>query len=134
MSMIKLKDLIVEVNPVPHRINIKRNKLKTIFAECLSEVRSESINEFKLISLEDFLKSSLNEADFLGATTREVPDEQMADYLKTTVTGEKTPKQRFEMPYVHASNIEINDENDKTINLEALKALIKTRPTELLIH
>lgn len=132
MSMIKLKDLIVEVNCVPYRIDMKRNKLKTIISECLSEVRGENINEFKLISLEDFLKSSLNEADFLGATTREVPDEEMSGYLKTTVAGEKTPKQRFEMPYVHASNIEIKDENDKTIDLEALKALIKTRPTELL--
>ena len=111
---------------------MKKDELKELVCECFSEVKREGLNELRLIPLEDFLKSALNEADFLGASTREVPDEEMSDYLKTTLAGEKTPKQRFDMPYVHASNIEIKDENEKPINVEALKALIKTRPTTLL--
>jgi hypothetical protein len=112
---------------------MKKSELRTIISECLSEVSAEKrLSELKLIPIEDFLKSSLNEADFLGATTREVPDDEMSDYLKTTLAGEKTAKQRFDMPYVHASNIEVKDENDKSINVDALKSLIKNRPVSLL--
>jgi len=80
---------------------------------------------------------------FLGARTRVVPPEEMQPFLsrirskqlakpsekkKFDVVGAK----KYDMPYVHGSNITIVDEGGQEMDLEALKRLIKTRPEKLL--
>lgn len=111
---------------------MKIPELKNLISECLAEIKTESLLELKVIPIEDFVRNDLNEADFLGATTRDVSDDEMQQYMAKTATGEKSAKDRFDMPYVHASNIEIRNADDKKYDTEALKKMIMTRPTKLL--
>lgn len=111
---------------------MKISEFKKLVSECIDEIKTESLIEMKIIPIEDFVKNNLNEADFLGARTREVPDDEMSDYLATSVAGEKSAKDKFEMPYVHSSNIEIQNQDGKKVNLDALKRMVMTRPTKLL--
>jgi len=106
--------------------------LKKFIMEELDQSRSSG---FKIMSLEDFVNGSrLDEADdkFLGANISRVSDKDMADYLARSKAGEKGAKEKYDMPYVHSSNIEIKDDQGKTLDTEALKAMIKVRPAELL--
>lgn len=111
---------------------MKKSEFKSIVLECLNELKIQRLVEFKVIPLEDFVKQSLTEADFLGSTSRVVPDEEMEKYLATSKAGEKSSKDKFEMPYVHSSNIEIQNQDGQKINLDALKRMIMTRPAKLL--
>ena len=72
------------------------------------------------------------ESDFLGATTSKLSDEEMQDYLARVKSGTKTSAEKYKMPFVHGSNIEIKDENDRTFDLDKLRTAIKTRPVKLL--
>ena len=126
-----------------------KSELKKLIRECINEVSSDTqgmyenkdvICELKTTSLEDFLTQSgiptddkMNEeSDFLGATTSKLSDEEMQDYLARVKSGTKTSAEKYKMPFVHGSNIEIKDENDRTFDLDKLRTAIKTRPVKLL--
>jgi hypothetical protein len=111
---------------------MKISAFKKLVSECIDEIKTESLVEMKVIPIEDFVKNNLNEADFLGASTRDVSDDEMQNYMAKTATGEKTAKDRFDMPYVHASNIEIKNQDGRKYDLEALKRAVMTRPKKLL--
>ena len=126
-----------------------KSELKKLIRECINEVSSDTqgmyenkdvICELKTTSLEDFLTKSgvstdeeMNEeSDFLGATTSKLSDKEMQDYLARVKSGKKTSAEKYKMPFVHGSNIEIKDENDRTFDLDKLRNAIKTRPVKLL--
>lgn len=95
------------------------------------------LNEFGLpgasvVPLTQFVAQELDEADMLGATTRILPPGELQAYLQRTAAGEKEKLDKYKMPYVHRGNIEIKDENDRTYDLDKLKAAITARPEKIL--
>lgn len=95
------------------------------------------LNEFGLpgasvVPLAQFVAQELDEADMLGATTRILPPGELQAYLQRTAAGEKEKLDKYKMPYVHRGNIEIKDENDRTYDLDKLKAAITARPEKIL--
>jgi hypothetical protein len=85
-----------------------------------------------VIPIQQFVSAELDEADMLGASTRILPSDELQAYLQRTVSGEKEKLDKYKMPYVHKSNVEIKDENDRTYDLDKLKAAIITRPEKIL--
>lgn len=85
-----------------------------------------------IIPLSQFVSAELEEADMLGATTRILPPDELQSYLQRTGAGEKEKLDKYKMPYVHRGNIEIKDENDRTYDLNKLKAAITARPEKIL--
>ena len=85
-----------------------------------------------IIPLSQFVDTELDEADMLGATTRILPPDELQAYLQRTGAGEKEKLDKYKMPYVHRGNIEIKDENDRTYDLNKLKAAITARPEKIL--
>lgn len=85
-----------------------------------------------VIPLSQFVAAELDEADMLGATTRILPSDELQSYLQRTAAGEKEKTDKYKMPYVHKGNIEIKDENDRTFDLDKLRAAITTRPEKIL--
>jgi len=81
-------------------------------------------------SLEEFL----NESDEfgLGAHHSVLDDKEIQDYLRKRAAGTLSKSERYKMPYIHKSNVKIVDEENNLYDTEALKALIKQRPTKLL--
>ena len=61
-----------------------------------------------------------------------MPPGELQAYLQRTAAGEKEKLDKYKMPYVHRGNIEIKDENDRTFDLDKLKAAITTRPEKIL--
>jgi hypothetical protein len=53
-------------------------------------------------------------------------------YLQRTADGDKEKTDKYKMPYVHRSNIEIKDEANRTFDLDKLKATITRRPDKIL--
>ena len=74
----------------------------------------------------------LDETNMLGATTQTLSGDDLQKYLQRTVTGKKTKLDKYQMPYVHGSNVVIKDENDRTFDLDKLKASVITRPEKIL--
>lgn len=115
---------------------MNKNDLRKLIKEVFDEITAEEkpLNELSLktMTLNQFLDNGLTEADMLGATTREVPDKEMQDYLGRVKDKEKLTTDKYKMPFVHGGNIEIKDENDRTYDLEKLKLSIKVRPSTLL--
>lgn len=107
--------------------------LKKLIREEIESAIGSNIG-IEIMTLPEFLKSSLNEAegDLLGAPTSTVSDKDMADYLKRSVDKEKTAGEKYSMPYVHSGNVEIKDQDGREINTAALKKLLKTRPDRIL--
>jgi len=68
----------------------------------------------------------------LGARYRNVPDEEMQAFLSRTKGKEKTKRDKFDYPYVHASNIKIKNEAGREYDLDSLRKAIMTRPTHIL--
>jgi hypothetical protein len=85
-----------------------------------------------IVPLSQFVDQELDEADMLGATTRILPPGELQAYLQRTAAGEKEKLDKYKMPYVHRGNIEIKDENDRTFDLDKLKAAITARPEKIL--
>ena len=56
----------------------------------------------------------------------------MQAYLGRTAGGSKTKMDKYTMPYVHRGNVEIKDENDRTFDLDKLRAAITARPEKIL--
>jgi len=124
MSNLKLKDVV-----------------KIIIRECMSEdAKHIPICELKTMSLDSFLdlsnpkKEELSEAegDMLGSTTRPMSSDEMQSYLNRVVDKTKTPGEKYKMPFIHPSNVEIKDELDRKFDLEKLKLAVKTRPAKIL--
>jgi len=90
------------------------------------------MNKFHAVPLDQFVKQELDEADMLGATTTPISAADMQDYLRRTAGGSKTKMDKYTMPYVHRGNIQIKDENDRTFDLNKLKAAITQRPDKIL--
>jgi hypothetical protein len=85
-----------------------------------------------IIPLDAFVKSELDEADMMGATTSVLSPDELQKYLQRTASGKKQKIDKYKMPYVHSGNIQIKDENDKTFDLDKLKSAITTRPEKIL--
>ena len=81
-------------------------------------------------SLEEFL----NESDEfgLGSYHSVVDDEVIQDYLRKRAAGTLSKSERYKMPYIHKSNVKIVDEQNNLYDMNALKDLIKQRPSKLL--
>ena len=103
------------------------------FSDLLNEVVMESMmNKFNAVPLDQFVKQELDEADMLGATTKVLPPDELQAYLQRTAAGEKDKLDKYKMPYVHRGNIQIKDENDRTFDLDKLRAAISARPEKIL--
>jgi ribosomal protein S10 len=103
------------------------------FSELLNEMVVENMmNKFNAVPLDQFVKQELDEADMLGATTKVLPPDELQAYLQRTAAGEKDKLDKYKMPYVHRGNIQIKDENDRTFDLDKLRAAISARPEKIL--
>jgi ribosomal protein S10 len=103
------------------------------FSDLLNEMVVENMmNKFNAVPLDQFVKQELDEADMLGATTKVLPPDELQAYLQRTAAGEKDKLDKYKMPYVHRGNIQIKDENDRTFDLDKLKAAISARPEKIL--
>jgi len=103
------------------------------FSDLLNEVVMESMmDKFHAVPLAQFVKQELDEADMLGATTKVLPPDELQAYLQRTAAGEKDKLDKYKMPYVHRGNIQIKDENDRTFDLDKLRAAISARPEKIL--
>lgn len=105
------------------------------FHEFLKE--SKQTGGIQIMSLDQFANQGsdkeLDEADLLGAPTKDFPDAEMQDYLRTTVDKTKTASQRYKMPYVHRSSaLKFYDESGKRFDLDKMKGIIAERPKKLL--
>ena len=85
-----------------------------------------------IIPIDQFVKSELDEADMMGATTSVLSPDELQKYLQRTASGKKQKIDKYKMPYVHSGNIQIKDENNKTFDLDKLKSAITARPEKIL--
>ena len=104
-------------------------KFKSIYKEVLLE---SMMSQFNVTPLPQFVNQELEEADMLGANTRTLSPDEMQAYLGRTAGGSKTKMDKYTMPYVHRGNVEIKDENDRTFDLDKLRAAITARPEKIL--
>ena len=104
-------------------------KFKSIYKEVLLE---SMMSQFNVIPLPQFVNQELEEANMLGASTRTLSPDEMQAYLGRTAGGSKTKMDKYTMPYVHRGNVEIKDENDRTFDLDKLRAAITARPEKIL--
>lgn len=98
---------------------------------------SKKSGGIEVMSLEQFAsqgqQSELDEADLLGAPTKDLSDPEMQKYLQTIVDKEKTASQRYKMPYIHRSSaLKYYDESGKQFDLNKMKGIISERPAKLL--
>ena len=78
-------------------------------------------------------KRPVAEADFgLGSNFRKLGDKEMQDYLGRVKDKAKLKTDKYKMPFVHGSNIEIKNEEGKRYDTDKLKAAIMQRPKQLL--
>lgn len=104
-------------------------KFKSIYKEVLLE---SMMSQFNVTPLPQFVNQELDEVDMLGANTRTLSPDEMQAYLGRTAGGSKTKMDKYTMPYVHRGNVEIKDENDRTFDLDKLRAAITARPEKIL--
>lgn len=107
------------------------------FKDLLNEItmfEGLGIPSTSIMSLDQFIKQqSLGEADdMLGISTRTMSPDEIQSYLDKTMSGKKTKLDKYTMPYIHRGNIEVKDENDRTFDVDKLKASIMVRPTKIL--
>lgn len=92
-------------------------------------------NNLSIINLDTFLKSStLMEWSPLGAHTRPFPAPELQDYLgraKNLATVPRTKEDKYNLPYIHGSNVEIKGEHGESFDLDKLRATVTTRPTRI---
>ena len=108
-------------------------KLRSILNEVLFEMElPPGFSKDDLESVDNFLGNpeELSEGDFLGAPTREFPDDEMDSYLDRVVSNKKEDSDKYKYPFIHRSNIV--DENGKLISKEHLRKLISKRPEKLM--
>ena len=69
----------------------------------------------------------------LGAKTRPLVEPELSDYLGRTKNKAKGKTDKYKMPYVHGSNIEIKDATSgQTFDTESLMAKVMERPKAIL--
>ena len=100
---------------------------KYVFARYIRKVIFDAAKNFI-----DTKVKNLNEADMLGATTKAMSPEDMQGFLGRTKDKGLSKAEKYKMPYVHGSNIEIKDGQDRVYDLDKLKAAITTRPAKIL--
>jgi hypothetical protein len=101
------------------------------FKQHLSESTSR-LNGLRISRLVDFLTETfLAETPFLGATMRPFPHDELQAYLGRSVTKTKLQGDKYKMPYIHGSNIQVTGEEGKAYDLDALKKLITQRPARI---
>ena len=114
--------------------------LQEIVNEAVAEVMHEGampvgIPAAHIMSVEEFMKDAqpeVNEADMLGAKTTAMSPEDMQTFLGNTKGKTLAPADKYKMPYVHGSNIEIRNDAGQKYDTEKLKAAIVRRPTQIL--
>jgi len=118
---------------------MNKSELRKLITEAVVEVMYEStlppgISADSVMTLDQFVKGSVDEAegDFLGARTTPVSPEEMQAYMDRIKSQAKEKGDKYKMPYIHGSNIQIKNEAGKTYDQEKLKAAIKTRPSTIL--
>lgn len=118
---------------------MNKSELRKLITEAVVEVMYEStlppgISADSVMTLDQFVKGSVDEAegDFLGARTTPVSPGEMQAYMDRIKTKTKEKGDKYKMPYIHGSNIQIKNEAGKTYDQERLKAAIKTRPSAIL--
>ena len=129
----RIKDLIQEC--------ILEERIKRIIKSQIMETISEKMYEgmglpsSSIIPLDKFVggqdTQSIDEIE-LDAPYSTLPPDELQAYLQKTAAGKKTKMDKFKMPYIHRGNIEIKDENDRTFDLDKLRAAITQRPDSLL--
>ena len=118
---------------------MNRLAFKQLISETVTEVMyeqmlPEGISPSSIIPIEKFVQSAqIDEADgeFLGAKTSTMSPEEMQAYLGRIKRKEKSPTDKYRMPFVHGSNIEIKNEKDQSYDLDRLRASIMVRPKEI---
>jgi hypothetical protein len=118
---------------------MKKSELKKIISESILEVMYEQtlpsgISSDSVMTLDQFVKGSVDEADgdFLGARTKPLSPEEMQAYMDRIKNKTKEKGDKYNLPYIHGSNIEIKNEAGRTYDQDKLKAAIKTRPSQIL--
>lgn len=118
---------------------MKKSDLKKLISETVIRVLYENtlptgVSANSIMTLDQFLQGSIDEAegDFLGARTTPISPEEMQAYMDRIKTKSKEKTDKFKMPYIHGSNIEIKNEAGRTYDQEKLKAAIKVRPATIL--
>jgi hypothetical protein len=114
--------------------------LREVVNEAVSEVMREGalpagIPANHIMSVEEFMKDAetgVNEADMLGAKTTAMSPDDMQKFLGQTKGKTLAPADKYKMPYVHGSNIEIRNDAGQKYDTEKLKAAIVRRPTQIL--
>jgi hypothetical protein len=99
------------------------------FAEVDDDVE-ESLDE----APEDTIATDKDEpADKMGAQTRPLVEPELSDYLGRTKEKAKKKTDKYKMPYVHGSNIEIRDATtNRSFDTDKLMAQVMTRPKAIL--
>lgn len=106
--------------------------LRTFISNLFEAKLLKKKNGLTFMSLDTFLNEQfLMEAPFLGATMRPFPHAELQDYLKRTKTKTKDPKEKYEKPYIHGSNVEVKNETGQEYDLDKLKKSIMQRPTRI---
>jgi len=109
-------------------------QLKHSLGEMFGKINEDGMfSKFNAISLDQFIdQQGLDEADMLGANISTLSPDELQSYLQRTSAGDKEKTDKYKMPYVHKSNIEIKDEANRTFDLDKLKASITQRPAKIL--
>ena len=110
------------------------------FADALPGVKVMSLQQFvgkddpdSEVAEDLYSEEEVDEAKFLGARTKEIPEPEMTDYLSRIIDKKKTKTDKYKNPYIHGGNIPIVDsDTGRKFDLEALKKEIKVRPKQLL--
>lgn len=119
---------------------MKKFEIKKIISEIVTEVMYEGalptgLSPSAIIPIEKFVQraNTVDEAsDMLGASTSTLSPEEMQDYLSRVKNKKQLPTDKYKMPFVHGSNVEIKDEANRTFDLEKLRNAISSRPAKLL--
>jgi hypothetical protein len=119
---------------------MKKSELKQIIAETIQEFIQEQalptgVSPNAIMTLDQFLQSKqVDEVDgeFLGAQTKTMSPEEMQAYMSRIKGKDKSKVDKYKMPYLHGSNIEIKNAADQTYDQEKLKNAIKARPEKIL--
>lgn len=113
---------------------IKKTDLKKLVYEIIESVVNESIglSADSVIPIDKFVQAMTEASDMLGASTRVLPPEEMQDYLGRVADKNQKPTDKYDMPFVHSSNIPITNEAGKKYDLDKLRSAVTERPAKLL--
>lgn len=107
---------------------MKKSEIRKLISESIVEVLYEQtlpdgISPNAVMTLDQFVQGSVDEAegDFLGARTKPVSPEEMQAYMDRIKSKKKEKTDKYTMPYIHGSNIEIKNDAGKTYDQDKLK-------------